>query len=218
MKVLDVPQSGSLQSLTHSRNRFGQYVRSRATPVNPNSVPQSLVRARLSGNASAWRAITDAQRVGWESLGSLISRTDSLGQTYNLNGFGAYVLVNNNLMAAGDATVSDAPTFAVPDALVVGAVTASVSALTVAFTPTPLATGRKVFVYASPQRSAGRTFEADLRLVFVGAAASVSPANIFAAYSARFGVPVVGNRIFLAVSQYAAGFVSLPALTSKVVA
>src|SRR5438876_229394 len=65
MKFLGEPRSGSLAGQTSSRNRFGQYVRSRATPVNPNSVAQAAVRARQSNNAAAWRTITDTQRAGW---------------------------------------------------------------------------------------------------------------------------------------------------------
>ena len=82
---------------------------------------------------------------------------------------------------------------------------------------TPLGAGQKAFVFASPQRSAGRAFEGDLRLVHVSAAAAASPANIFSAYQARFGVPVVGNKVFLAVLTYDTGFVSGPFNTSALV-
>jgi hypothetical protein len=80
-----------------------------------------------------------------------------------------------------------------------------------------LAAGLRLFVYCSPQRNAGRQFEGDLRLVHVSAAAAASPANILSAYTARFGVPVVGNRIFLSLHVYASGFRSGPLLTSAVV-
>ena len=87
MKMLDVPQSGSIGGSTSSRNRNGQYKRSRSTPVNPNSTFQGTVRARMSANAAAWRALTQNQREGWMSLGLMMNRTDSLGQSYNLTGF-----------------------------------------------------------------------------------------------------------------------------------
>jgi hypothetical protein len=72
-------------------------------------------------------------------------------------------------------------------------------------------------VYASPQRNAGRSFEGDLRLLFVSAAAAASPANVLAAYTARFGVPVTGNKVFLSLHVYLGGFRSGPLLTSQVV-
>lgn len=217
MKILIAPESGSLQGETASRNRYGQYRRSRATPVNPNSTAQGAVRGRMSVNAAAWRDLTDAQRAGWESLGLQLVRTDSLGQSYALNGFGAYCSVNNNNLAAGNAAVSDAPALVSPSTVATATITLTAIAFSVAYTPTPLAAGQRLFVYCSPQRNAGRSFEGDLRLIHVSAAAAASPANILAAYTARFGVPVVGNKIFLSLHVYEAGFRSGPLLTSAVV-
>lgn len=218
MKILDVPQSGSVAGTTSSRNRFGQYRRTRAIPVNPNSTFQGVVRARLSANAAAWRALTQAQREGWASLGLSMNRTDSLGQSYNLTGFQAYCSVNNNLDAMGSATVSDAPALGTPDALLTMTITLTASSFSIAYTPTPLPTGAKLFVFLSPQRSAGRNFEGDYRLVFTSAAAAASPANVLSAYTARFGVPVVGNRIFVSLVVVLGGFESGPLLGSAVVA
>ncbi len=218
MKFLDVPRSGSYQGITSSRNRFGQYVRTRATPVNPGSTAQGSVRARLSANSAAWRALTDVQREGWDSLGLMMSRTDSLGQTYTLTGFQAYCSVNNNNVAAGNATVSAAPAVATPAALLTATITLTAAAFSIAYTVTPLATGTRLFAFISPQRSAGRSFESDFRLIFVTAAAAASPANVFSAYQARLGTPVVGNKIFLSLVTYLGGFESGPLLTSAVVA
>jgi hypothetical protein len=218
MKYLDVPQSGSRAGVTYSRNRFGQYVRSRATPVNPASGPQGIVRARMALNAAAWRALTDAQRAGWEALGEMMSRTDSLGSSYLLNGFAAYCSVNNNRLAAGDAVVSAAPAIVTPTGLVTATITLTAAAFSIAYTPTPLAAGRRLFSFLSPQRSAGRAYNGDFRLVAVSAAAALSPADVFAAYVARLGTPVVGSRVFWSLQVYEAGFLSTPTLGSQVVA
>ena len=204
--------------MTSSRNRYGQYRRTRATPVNPASSAQVLARARLQTNAAAWRSLTDAQRAGWTYLGSLMTRTDSLGQTYTLTGFQAYASVNGLNLAAGASVVEDAPALITPDPVTLGNITLTPAEHTVAFTPTPLGAGERVFLFASPQRSAGRGFENDLRLVAVTAAAATSPTNIATAYTARFGVPVAGNRIFYSVARFSGGFLSTPAATSQVVA
>ena len=217
MKILDVPRSGSYQGITSSRNRFGQYVRTRATPVNPNSSFQGAVRARLAANAAAWRDLSDLQRDGWLSLGLMMARTDSLGQSYDLTGFQAYVSVNNNLTAAGEATVDDAPALSTPEALLTATVTLEdTPTLSIAYTVTPLPASTKLFVFASPQRSQGRSFENDFRLVFVSAAAAASPANALAGYVARFGNPVLGNKIFFSLVTHFGGFTSAPLLTSAV--
>jgi len=112
MKVLVPPQSGSKEGITASRNRFGQYIRTRAIPVNPASFAQGAVRARMAGNSAAYRLLTSAQRAGWSDLGLMMTRSDSLGQSYALQGNQAYASINNNNLAAGAAVVADAPAIA----------------------------------------------------------------------------------------------------------
>jgi hypothetical protein len=187
-------------------------------PVQPRTPAQLNQRALMTTNAAAWRALTDAQRAGWLSLGAMISRTDSLGQTYTLNGFAAYCSVNNNKLAAGDAVVSDAPAIVTPGDLLTVTVTLTNAAFSIAYTATPLAASTRLFIYASPQASAGRKFNGDYRLVAVTAAAAASPHNLLAAYTAKFGVPVTGNRIFLSLVTYKGGFQGSPFNVSQVVA
>ncbi len=217
MKFLNYPSSGSYQGLTFSRNRNGQYVRSRAIPVNPHTSFQAAVRARLASNAQDWRELTALQREGWATLGEQIVRNDTLGQSYTLTGFQAFVLVNNNKMAAGDTVVLDAPVHDVPEPLTTVTATITVASFNVAFTPTPLAATERIFVSGGPQRSPGRTFEGDYRLLQVSAAAGLSPQVAFSSYIARMGTPVVGNKIFVSVQRYASGFLSTAINTSAIV-
>jgi hypothetical protein len=147
-------------------------------------------------------------------------RTDSLGQTYNLTGFQAYCSVNNILAAAGDSLVSDAPVLTTPTG--VSSVTPTAAhgtpAFSIAYTPTPLPTATRAFIRCSPQRSAGRSFEADYRLISVTTAAAASPANILSAYQAKFGTPQAGNKIFVSVTTETLGFESIPFVAAVIVA
>jgi len=172
----------------------------------------------MANNAAAWRALTAVQREGWESLGAQISRTDSLGQQYTLNGFMAYCSVNNNKLDAGDAITADAPALVTPGTLVTATITSTAAALSIAYTTTPLAADTRLMAYLSPQRSAGRAFNGDTRLIGVTAAAAASPMDVFTAYEARFGTPVVGNRIFYNLTLYNGGFKGSPFGLSQVVA
>lgn len=172
----------------------------------------------MQTNGDAWKGLTAAQRAGWTDFGGNFSRTDSLGQTYSLTGFQAYCSVNNNNLAAGNAVVADAPVFSLPYPLVSITLTLTSASFSVAYTVTPLAAGYRAFIFASPQVSAGRNFNGDFRLIAVTAAAAASPANILAAYTARFGAPVTGNRIFVSVQLYQLGMLSTPIAASQVVA
>jgi len=218
MKVLKPPQSGSLAGQTASRNRFGQYERSRAIPVNPSSAAQGLARARLAANSAAWRALTVAQRAGWSGLGLSMVRSDSLGQTYTLQGNQAYASVNNIRLLQALAVVPDAPGIVTPSVITGVVITLTAIAFSVAYTPTPMPAATYLAIYASPQRSAGRNFEADFRFMKLSAVAAASPLAILAEYTARFGIPVVGNRIFISCVALSLGFASGPFTTSQVVA
>lgn len=217
MKYLGNPQSGSQAATTASRNRNGQYLRSRAIPVNPRSSAQGLVRARLAAMSATWRTLTVAVRQGWTDLADSFHRHDSLGQDYTPTGFQMFVGVNMNNIAAGNAVVTAAPALVTPPALLTATPTTTGGTLSLAYTATPLGTGAKLFVFASPQRSAGRAYEGDFRLIQVGAAAGASPLDCLAAYSAKFGVPIVTNRIFFSLQVYCGGFMSGPLVTSVVV-
>lgn len=218
MKILCEPQSGSFAQITCSRNRYGQYRRTRAVPVNPNSSFQTAVRERLTDLSQAWRQLTALQRAGWAALGLQMSRTDSLGQSYNLTGLQAYTSLNANNLAAGNSVVSDAPALIEPASIATVTVTAEdTPTLSVAYTVTPLGSGQRLFFFAGPQRSQGRNFESDFRLVAVTAAAAASPLNALAGYQARFGSPVLDNKIFWQAQVYEGGFLSAPLGGSSVV-
>lgn len=148
----------------------------------------------------------------------MLQRTDSLGQTYTLSGFQAFVSVNANLAAAGEATLSAAPAIVTPGTLATATITLTAAAFSIAYTATPLAASTKLLVFASPQRSAGRQYESDYRLVFTSAAAAASPADVYASYIARLGVPVVGNRVFIRLELHKGGFLGGALTTSAIVA
>lgn len=218
MKVLKPPQSGSLAGQTASRNRFGQYERTRAIPVNPASGAQGLVRARMAANSAAWRALTSAQRAGWTGLGVSMVRSDSLGQTYSLQGNQAYASVNNLRLETGLTVVADAPALVTPPVITGIVLTLTAIAFSIAYTPTPMPAATYLAVFASPQRSAGRNFESDYRFMKISAVAGASPLAILAEYTAKFGIPVLGNRIFISCQAISLGFASGPFNFSQVVA
>lgn len=199
MKLLDVPQSGSQAGTTSSRNRFGQYQRSRATPVNPNSPAQQAARTRLVSSSVAWRGLTDVQRAAWESYALNHPQNDALGQQVFLTGHQQYIGVNSALAAAGLATVSVPDLNAPPAGPALGAVVTTVAGFSVAFGANPVAANQSLLLEASPPLSAGRKFNSDFRLVKVRAAAAVNTL-VKADMEVKFGALAVGQKFFLRAS------------------
>jgi hypothetical protein len=92
--------------------------------------------------------------------------------------------------------------------------------LSAAYTATPLAAGNKLAIYCTKQLSAGitRPSASAYQLISISAAAAASPANILAAYNAKFGTLVAGNKIFIkAVVISASGIAAAPYETFAVI-
>lgn len=207
MKYLGDPSSGSYAGITASRNRFGQYRRTRAVPVQPRTVRQLQQRSRMIAASSNWRSLTSYQIAAWAALGLQMTRNDSLGQSYNLTGAQAFSSVNSVLTTYGQSPVTDTPLLETPLAvsgLVISA-TASPAALTVSTTDEP-ATGFISF-WASPPQSAGRQFAAKPVLI-ASFAVGGSPYDLLADWNARWGTLIAGQRIAIVCRTMLDGFES----------
>src|SRR5262249_57165743 len=122
------------------------------------------------------------------------------------------------LLDAGESALTDAPSIVTPPDLATVTVTLTAAAFSIAYTATPLAASTRLFAFVSPQQSAGRKFNGDYRLLTVSAAAAASTLVLTTAYTAKFGVPVVGNRVFISLQTHKGGFKGSPFNVSQVVA
>jgi hypothetical protein len=199
MKILDVPQSGSQAGTTASRNRFGQYRRTRATPVNVNSSAQQDARNRLSAASSAWGALDDEDRAAWSYYADSHPITDSLGQSITLTGHQMFVSVNSALQNAGFDLVDAPDASAPPDAPALGAHTDTAAGFSFAFGTNPVPADTALVIETSPPLSPGRSFNGDFRVVVVRAAAAANTL-LKAAMEAKWGTLVAGQKFFIRAS------------------
>jgi len=103
--------SGSIGGKVASRNRYGNYQRTRAIPTNPNTARQQAARATFQDMASRWSlTLTDAQRTAWNLYGSSVAMTGPLGQTIYLTGFAHYIRSNAARQAISMPVVDAGPT------------------------------------------------------------------------------------------------------------
>lgn len=86
--------SGTLSGVVFSHNRNGAYCRARALPINPRTNNQTLIRAVFSLQSNDWTLRSDAQRTAWRDYALTMPLVDSLGQTYFISGFNAFVRGN----------------------------------------------------------------------------------------------------------------------------
>lgn len=193
--MMVVDGRGKLGGHVLSKSRSGAYARTKVSGVNPQTSYQLGARSLLTALSQSWRALTQEQRDGWDNAVAGYAKTDVFGDLRNPTGKNLYTRLNVNLANAGQVMIEDAP-----NPVGAGAVTAGTLVITNGGAKTIAHTddtaGHTIQVWATPGVSAGKKFvKNQYRLIstFVGGASS--PANIAAAYEARFGDPAVGTRV-----------------------
>jgi len=101
---------GKVGGGVYSRNRFGNYLRMKTSPVNPNTSRQNAVRSIFSTLATEYKdTVTNPKKEAWNEWGSNSPITSNLGTTYNPTGINAYIGINALLMQAGQTPITEPP-------------------------------------------------------------------------------------------------------------
>ena len=189
-----------LNGSVFSKNRYGAYVRTKVTPVNPQSVAQQNARNILSTNSQAWRGLTEEQRQGWIDAAVNFPFTDIYGNSKTLSGAALYVKLNNNLANVFVGAIPDAPSPVAIPQLTLGTIVADESTplITVAFTSAPVPADFTMVIQATGNVTPGKSFVKNLyRQVSTPSGGSTSPADITSGWQAVHGNPVAGQKIFV---------------------
>lgn len=101
---------GSIGGQTHSRNRYGAYVRARTTPINPRSDRQSAIRAITALVSSLWLSLlTNDQRAAWAVFAANVPASNKLGESINLSGYNQFHKSNVVAKNAGFPEIAAGP-------------------------------------------------------------------------------------------------------------
>lgn len=201
-----VAGSGKIGGHVASRNRSGAYLRTKVTPVNPQTSSQLSVRNRLSGISQGWRSLTAAQRASWNQAVGDFAKTDVFGDLKNPSGFNLYQRLNNNLLNIGQSAISSPPLPTAVDyftSLSLAAEDGTVAeSLAITFAPA-IAADHSVKVFATAPVSAGVNFvKSEYRQIGVLTNADTSPLDYLSEYQAKFGsTGSAGQKIFIRLVQ-----------------
>jgi len=214
--------SGSIGGTTFSRNRYGAYTRTRAIPVNPNTLAQQNARSRLSTYSANWQTLTASQRLAWKSWANQNPITNTLGAQQVLTGQAAYVGLNTRLAQATDTAIDVPPLTPAPTSLVSLSGTWDIGAgdFQLVFTATPLGADDRLWVQAAVVTSAGINYIKNLlRVVVITAKAQASLYDSQSAIEAVFGGLQVGQivHVWASVFDSATGLLSVPLSTKGTV-
>jgi len=192
---------GKINGTVHSKNTYGQYMRNKVTPVNPNTSSQASVRANFGSIAQAWRSLTDAQRFAWKQASVNFATTNIFGDSFQYTGFNLHSKINRILFTIGQAYVSSPPTPTQVTNVYIASLAVAIGAASVTATyPTAIPVGESVVVRATAPVSAGKSFvKSEYRQLTVLTSADASPRNLFGLYTALFGAITgkAGQKVFM---------------------
>ena len=201
MKIIDIPQSGSIGNETSSRNSSGQYRRARAKPTNPDTIAQSAARSRFTSMSAAWRGLTQAQMVAWAAFAQSFTINNSLGTAIHLTGAQCYIKVNTTNLLNGDAVVNTPPALPSFQPITVTGLTANGTTQALSIAGTTPATGTKFQIFAAPASSPGVNFQGNYRYLETSSTFTTGSMSILTPYTTKFGAIITGKKYFVKVVQ-----------------
>lgn len=109
--------SGSIGGNTFARNRYGNYVRARTKPTNPNYPGQQEVRAAIAWLVDAWSQIcTPEDRTAWNLYADSLNMLNKLAESMHLSGFNHFIRSNAIRQRNDDLVLIPGPTlFEIPE-------------------------------------------------------------------------------------------------------
>lgn len=197
--ALVVDGRGKIGGHVASKNRSGAYLRTKVTPVNPNTSAQSAVRSRLGDLSQAWKSLTQEQRNAWNAAVQSFAKTDIFGDLKNPSGLNLYVRLNSNLINAGASAIATPPLPTGADTIAILDFTAQVTGdVLILDTLAAVPANTSLVVRTTPLLSPGINFvKSEYRQIEVFPAGTASGSiNIFLSFTERFGALVAGQKVF----------------------
>lgn len=183
-----------------SKNRAGAYMRTKVTPVNPQTSYQADVRALFSSLTQGWRSLTAPQRLAWDNAVSNFATTDIFGDLRNPTGKNLYQRLNTNISNAGGTLITSPPLPAgggeTPD--ITPSFTVAGGVISLAFAASPIPAGFAVIIEMTPPMSPSVSFvKNEFRILGVLPPADATPTVFTTQYAARFGAFALGQQIWV---------------------
>ena len=174
-----------------AKGKAGLIARRKVRPHQPASNYNAITRARLTTAQALWSTLTASQVAGWNALAKQIKRSNVFGDKFEPSGINVFQMFNNNLLNAGVAPITDAPTLGSVGLWTTMTATAiHGGAVSVVFGPSPVPASTAVILKATDAIPVGRQPKnSDFRQI------SVIPATT--AYNAKFtSVGAAGKVIY----------------------
>lgn len=189
---------GKLGGHVFTKTRSGATMRTKVTPVNPQTTAQAAARSRLGSQSQAWRGISEENRRGWNSLADEVIKTNIFGDNYSPSGKNLFTGLNSNLILVGSAALESPPTLVEIPVVTDLEISADSSPASLSLTVASVGDldNTVLVVEASQMFSVGRfNFDGSYRQLYMMNVYDGSPINLLSTYTARFGALAPNTKI-----------------------
>lgn len=188
---------GKLNGTVFSKNRGGNYIRTKTSPDNPQTTYQQEYRQAFGVVSSSFKALTPAQVASWNEATVNYPYEDKFGNTRYFSGKALFQLLNTHLLYVNQPMLTLPKMPVVKPSLLSPVQTLSTSSIEFDWSLGAVPTDWSLVVEATPPLVPSISFFKNLyrRFDVKAAATSLSGADFTAEYAARFGTRIVGQKI-----------------------
>jgi hypothetical protein len=219
MKVIDTPRTGKIGNQVAYISRYGQCYHAYVVPRNPQTDAQFRARRSFGSSSRGWGVtLTESQRERWVAAALNAPSRPWLGQYSHLSGQQLCVKINSTLRCVGQPPVNEPPAPAVFGPSPVGQLTiVNDDEGGVRLLLNVGAVAEDIMLFGQAPCSRGRTKHR--RVCYLGLLGPVvdGQCDITAQYTARFGQPAPGQKVFIVTCQQRNGWKAIDQVTSAIV-
>jgi hypothetical protein len=219
MKTIETPRTNKIGNMVAYLSPYGQCYHTYCIPRNPRTEAQNRMRAIFGSSSRGWSLrLTDAKRERWTLAAQPAPSYPSLGHYAHLSGQQLCIKINSILGCVGKPPVDEPPepvVFSpnlVGDLAIVNDEQGGVRLL--------LAVGpatEDIMLFGQAPCSAGRRKYRWVGYLGLLASATDGLSDITALYTARFGQPSPGQRVFVVTCQEKNGWKAQEHVTCAIV-
>ena len=180
-----------------SKNRHGNYIRTKVSPSQPASAYSAASRSRLSSISASFKALDPEDIAAWNAAVVNWKVTDIFGDLRTPSGFNLYQKLNNNLVNIGESMIDVPPVPAAVDILTIVSLTAVAATKVVTLTlGAAIPATSKAKIFATAQRSPSRALvSSDLRQIKIGVNGDTATIVLTTAYDAKYSEDLVAGNV-----------------------
>jgi hypothetical protein len=191
---------GKLNGSVFTKNRYGNALRNKVTPVNRRTPHQQSVKALFTYFSQKWRTLTDDQRNAWNSAVDDFKRNNIFGDSIRPTGSNLFCELNANLAIIGGNELTSPPL----QQRIVGVrgfklnidSTVGSEKFDIEFDPSPTSPDVYHMVYATRCYSPGKSFiQSEYRIIGVIAPGAITPYDALSDWQDKFGILVSDQMI-----------------------